>query len=250
MKTAVVIQHHQFETLGSNFSRVIRESDFRIWDVPLFRGTPGFTSFEAPAVEEVDLIVALGGPMSANDQYRALELEMDYLRSAAVNGTPVLSICLGAQLLARSLGGTVEPSGGYQFGLRKLWVTEAGHDDRAFSQIVVPLVPTLHGECFTTPGCAQTLAEGFMLCRDGTYRRINMGFRYNNAYAVQFEPRLTFNELVVWNRELASDYLLMGDRFDPDEEAQRNLQEFGRFAQFHESQMAAFLRRVISVELD
>ena len=45
-----------------------------------------------------------------------------------------------------------------------------------------------------------------MLRRDGGYRRINMAFRYRNAYGVQFEPQLTLEELRVWNRELAGDY--------------------------------------------
>ena len=84
-----------------------------------------------------------------------------------------------------------------------------------------------------------------MLRRDGRYRRINMGFRFNNAYGLQFEPQLTLDELKVWNRELVSDYLLMGKQFDPEEEAARNLREFERFAETHETQMAALLRAII-----
>ena len=34
-----------------------------------------------------------------------------------------------------------------------------------------------------------------MLCRDGSYRRINMAFRYARSYAFQFEPQLTLDEL-------------------------------------------------------
>ena len=58
--------------------------------------------------------------------------------------------------------------------------------------------------------------------RDGRYVRINMAFRFSNAYGVQFEPQLTFDELKVWNRVFASDYGLMGPEFDPLEEMQRN----------------------------
>ncbi|MCY4655083.1 MAG: type 1 glutamine amidotransferase, partial [Dehalococcoidia bacterium] len=244
---AVVIQHHRFETLGSNFGAVLSGAGYEVETVPVFEGEPDFAEFAAPDIDAVDLIVALGGPMSANDGYPALRREMEYLGTAAETGKPVLGICLGAQLLARALGGSVEPTGGYQFGLRKLWVSEEGHGDPAFSKIAIPLVPTLHGECFSIPHGATKLAEGFMLRRDGRYRRINMAFRYKNAYGVQFEPQLTLEELEVWNRELAGDYELMGTEFDPEVESRRNLREFAGFASAYEAQMEAFLRAVIGV---
>ena len=245
MKTALVVQHQRFETLGHNFRAVLDDCGFETVTMPLFEDAPAFRTFDPPGIDAVDLLISLGGPMSANDDLPALLGEMEYLKSAAERGTPVVGICLGAQLLARALRGSVHATGGYQFGLRKLWVTEAGHGDRAFSKIAVPLVPTLHGECFSIPAGAIKLAEGFMLRRDGRYRRINMGFRFNNAYGLQFEPQLTLDELKVWNLELSSDYLLMGSQFDPAEEAARNLREFERFAETHETQMAALLRAII-----
>ncbi len=157
------------------------------------------------------------------------------------SGKPVWGICLGAQLMAAALGGVVEPTGGYQFGLKKILVTAEGDADPVFSKIGVPLVPTLHGDCFSIPNGAVKLAEGYMLCRDGSYRRINMAFRYGNSYAFQFEPQLTVEELKVWNVELRNDYKLLGTGFDPDEEAARNLREFAKFAPTHESQMREML---------
>lgn len=244
---AVIIQHHQHETLGSNFESVLVDAGFKIEPVHVYAGAPTFETFDAPHPVQEDVIIALGGPMSANDGLPALESEMAYLRDAAERGIRVIGICLGAQLLSKALGGFVEPTGGYQFGLRKIWVTLEGNDDPAFGKITTPLVPTLHGECFTTPAGATRLAEGFMLRRDGRYRRFDMAFRYRNAYGVQFEPQLTFDELCIWNRELASDYVLMGDRFDPAEEAARNLREFERFYPFHRAQMSAFLGAVLSL---
>ena len=246
MKTALVIQHHRHETLGDNFRRTLAESGYGIATLDLFERAPEFDSFDAPDLGSIDLIIALGGPMSANDGLPALEAEMAYLKQAAESGMPVLDICLGAQLLARALGAVVQPTGGYQFGLRKLWISEEGHADPAFSKIAIPLVPTLHGESFSIPSGATGLAEGFILRRDSKYRRINMAFRYNNAYGVQFEPQLTLNELRVWNRELASDYDLLGPEFNPSEEARRNLREFQTFAPHHETQMSAFLRAMIA----
>ena len=251
-KQAVIIQHIAVETLGGNFSRTLHDAGFSLTTIPLFDGAPDFPSFDAPDLSEVDLIIALGGPMSANDNYRALIQEMAYLRSAATGDvgnappTPVIGICLGAQLLSPALGGAVAPTGGYQFGLRKIDITADGAADPVFGEIKIPLVPTLHGEQFTVPPGASKLAEATMLRRDGGYVRFPMAFRYGLSYGFQFEPQLTLDELRVWNRELAGDYALMGDRFDPAEEAARNLREFESFAPHHEAQMAKLLTALLS----
>ena len=251
-RRAVIIQHIAVETLAGNFTGVLRDAGFALTTVPVFEGAPDFTTFDAPHLSEVDLIVSLGGPMSANDNYPALIQEMAYLREAATGNlgtaapTPVIGICLGAQLLSRALGGAVAPTGGYQFGLRKIDVTEAGSAGPVFSEIKIPLVPTLHGEQFTVPPDATLLAQGTMLRRDGTYVRFPMAFRYGLSYGFQFEPQLTLDELRVWNRELAGDYDLMGDRFNPAEESARNLREFEAFAPHHEAQMARMLRALLN----
>ncbi len=250
-KHAVIIQHHPVETLGGNFTGILRGAGFELTTVPVYACAPDFDRFDAPDSSDVDLVVALGGPMSANDNHPALIQEMAYLRAAATGDvgnrepTPVVGICLGAQLLSRALGGAVAPTGGYQFGLRKIDVTEAGRTDPVFCEIDIPLVPTLHGEQFTPPPGARLLAEGTMLRRDGGYVRFPMAFRYGSSYAFQFEPQLTLDELRIWNRELAGDYDLMGDRFDPREEAARNLREFTAFAPYHEAQMGRMLRALL-----
>jgi len=251
-KQAVVIQHIAVETLGSNFTGLLHDAGFNLTTVPVYAAAPDFTTFDAPDLAETDLIISLGGPMSANDNYPSLIQEMAYLREAATGDvgnrppTPVVGICLGAQLLSRALGGAVAPTGGYQFGLRKLDVTAAGAADPVFRQIKIPLVPTLHGEQFTVPRDATLLAEGTMLRRDGAYVRFPMAFRYGPCYAFQFEPQLTLDELKIWNRELAADYHLMGRRFDPAEEAARNLREFEAFAPAHEAQMARMLAALLN----
>ena len=241
MTRGLVIQHHPVETLGSNFAPVLAERGITVETLPIYAGAPDYASFDAPSLEDVGLIIALGGPMSANDDYPALIQERQYLWEALERDVPVFGVCLGAQLMSVALGGVVRPTGGYQFGLRKIDVTAAGADDPVFSKIEIPLVPTLHGECFSLPDGAVRLAEGYMLCRDGRYRKINMAFRYGNSYGFQFEPQLTLADLEVWNRELAGDYRLMGHRFDPAEEAARNLREFAKYAPAYQAQMRQML---------
>jgi GMP synthase (glutamine-hydrolysing) len=241
MKRALIIRHAAPETLAQNFRTTLESHGFRLEPLNIFEAAPAYDKFSPPDISGVSLILVLGGPLSANDDYPALHAERAYLQSAMAMQKPVFGICLGAQLMATALGGTVQPTGGFQFGLRKISVTADGHSDPVFNKLTVPLVPTLHGECFTIPSGAVKLAEGFMLCHDGHYRRINMAFRYGNSYAFQFEPQLTLEELRVWDLELRGDYELMGDQFDATEEAARNLREFAGFAPVHEAQMREML---------
>ena len=246
MTRAMIIRHHESETMGSNFRAILEAHGFELVACNIFDSAPDYDSFDAPPLREVDLIMAFGGPMSVNDDLPALHRERDYLAQAMAAGKPVFGVCLGAQMMATALGATVEPSGGYQFGLRKIHVTAAGHADPVFGCIATPLVPTLHGECFTVPEGATKLAEGDILLRDGRFRRINMAFRFGLSYAFQFEPQLTLEELKVWNKVFFGDYALMGESFKPDQEAARNLREFARFAPEHQRQMSAVLEAFLA----
>ena len=241
MKQALIIRHHESETLADNFTSILQKRGFSLTALDVFESAPLYDRFSPPTLAEVELVMAFGGPMSVNDEFRAFNDERAYLRDAMLGGKPVFGVCLGAQMMSTALGGVVEPTGGYQFGLRKIHLTAEGSADPVFGKITAPLVPTLHGECFTVPNGAVKLAEGDILCRDGTFRRIDMAFRYGNSYAFQFEPQLTLQELRVWNEVFAEDYKLMGERFDPREESARNLREFARFAPHHEAQMGALL---------
>ena len=241
MKRTLIIRHHEAETMGTNFRAILERRGFEFIPCNIFESAPAYDLFDPPPPEDVDLIMAFGGPMSVNDDLPALHREREYLARAMAHGKPVFGVCLGAQMMSTALGGTVEPSGGYQFGLRKIHVTAEGDSDAVFGCIATPLVPTLHGECFTIPDGATVLAEGNILLRDGRYRRINMAFRYGTSYAFQFEPQLTLEELRVWDRVFAGDYELMGSAFSPGEESARNLREFARFATEHQRQMSDLL---------
>ena len=240
-KLALIIRHAEPETLAGNYTSTLVERGFELCPLNVFEGAPTFEEFEPPALEEIDLIIALGGPQSANDPYPALRAERRFFADAMASGVPVFGVCLGAQLMSRALGGQVSPTGGYEFGLRKMWVTEEGSRDPVFSKLRVPLVPTLHGECFTVPPGAVELAFGYMLCRDGTFRRQSLAFRFGSSYGFQFEPQLTLDELRVWNRELADDYEKMGPLFDPAFEAAANLREFAGYAPVYEAQSREML---------
>ena len=62
-----------------------------------------------PDLGEIDGIVSFGGAQSVTEieRYPYLLAEAELLREAVARDVPVLGICLGAQLLAHALGGTV-----------------------------------------------------------------------------------------------------------------------------------------------
>ncbi len=240
-KVALLVRHAEPETLAGNYTSALVERGFELRELNVFEDAPGFDAFDAPPLDAVDLLIILGGPQSANDCYPALRSEREYVAQAMATGVPVFGVCLGAQLMSRALGGVVAPTGGYEFGLRKMWVTAEGSRDPVFGKLRVPLVPTLHGECFTVPPGAVELAFGYMLCRDGTFRRQSLAFRYGKSYAFQFEPQLTLDELRVWDRELAGDYEKMGPLFDPAFEADAHLREFAAYSPIYEAQSREML---------
>lgn len=64
-----------------------------------------------PGSREMDLLVVLGGPMSAGDTLRHpwLAEERSFLERSVDAGVLSFGICLGAQLMAETIGGSVHP---------------------------------------------------------------------------------------------------------------------------------------------
>ena len=75
---------------------------------------------ELPALTSYDALLVLGGPMGANDDdaHAWLGPVKELVRDARATHLPTLGICLGHQLIAAALGGTVGPNPlGQQVGL-------------------------------------------------------------------------------------------------------------------------------------
>jgi GMP synthase (glutamine-hydrolysing) len=87
---------------------------------------------DLPDPATYDALVVLGGAMGANDDADSpwLGPVRERIRQHAADGVPVLGICLGHQLAAVALGGTVETnSRGQTFGLLELGWTQDAHLD-------------------------------------------------------------------------------------------------------------------------
>lgn len=83
-------------------------------------------------------IVVLGGSMGAGDDadHPWLSDVRTLLRAAAVEGTPVLGVCLGLQLITVALGGEVQPNPrGQQIGVLPVGWLEAAGEDELFGRL-------------------------------------------------------------------------------------------------------------------
>ena len=101
-----------------------------------------------------DGLVVLGGPMSVNDDDRLPHLvtEMNLIEAALSRNLPVLGICLGAQLIAKTLGAAVYPNQEKEIGWYDVSPTDHAQSDPllgAFS--ATEKIFQWHGETFDIP---------------------------------------------------------------------------------------------------
>jgi GMP synthase (glutamine-hydrolysing) len=134
------------------------------------------------AMDEHAGAVVFGGPMSANDPEPWIAREIDWIGVPLKEQKPFLGVCLGAQMLAKHLGGTV---GGHkeervEIGYYPIYPVNGGDGISDWPQEVYQW----HRESFTLPREAKLFARGEHF--------ENQAFRYGAAaYGIQFHPEVT-----------------------------------------------------------
>jgi GMP synthase (glutamine-hydrolysing) len=186
-RSALVILHVAFEDLGS-FESVLVESGYELKYVKA--GTDKLSDSEAV---DADLLIVMGGPISANDvdDYPFLQQEIDLLRIRMSMNKATLGVCLGAQLIARAAGAAVYSGKQKEIGWFPVSLTEAG----AVSALRYlggedAAVLHWHGETFDLPDNAVHLASSELYT--------NQAFSIGNTLALQFHPEVTAKGLEQW----------------------------------------------------
>jgi GMP synthase (glutamine-hydrolysing) len=176
MKKLLVCQHVPHEILGT-LNPLLKRAGFRIRYVNFGRQPdvqPDLTGYHG--------LVVLGGPMSVNESGRLphLRTEMHLIEDAMKKSLPVLGICLGAQLIAKTLGANVYPNNEKEIGWYEVTPTEEASGDMVFRHFhQTETIFQWHGDTFDIPHGARHLATS-RAC-------VNQAFRYaSNVYALQF----------------------------------------------------------------
>jgi GMP synthase-like glutamine amidotransferase len=147
------LQHVPFEGLGS-IETWLQDAGYQITCSQLYN------SEDFPRIEDIDFLVIMGGPMSVNDEnvYPWLVEEKKFIKNIIEAGTATLGICLGAQLIANSMGGKVFPNSEKEIGWFPIHASKsAGHGFFQFPEEIEVL--HWHGETFNLPKGAVQIAE-------------------------------------------------------------------------------------------
>ena len=175
MAKVLVFQHVPYEPLGL-LDPMLKAHRHRIRYVNF-----GRPDAQIPELDDYDALIVLGGPQNIGEEakYPHLEQEKRAISEALDMGIPILGICLGAQLLANTLGADVYPAPAKEIGWCDVELTSEGQDD--------PLVGHFnhreevfqwHSYTFDLPSGATRLLTGDV-CQ-------NQAFRYgDNAYGFQ-----------------------------------------------------------------
>lgn len=184
----LVFQHVPYEPLGT-LDPLLRELGFRIRYVNFGRDRT-----LRPSLEGYAALIVLGGPMNSDqiDTFPNLLVEVDILRDAVERGLSVLGICLGAQLLARALGGTVSRNRLREIGWHDVELTAAGGNDPVLSGFANrQRVFQWHEDGIGLPPGAQCLAR--------SPASEVQAFRYgDHAYGLQFHLEVDASLIERW----------------------------------------------------
>jgi GMP synthase-like glutamine amidotransferase len=183
----LVLQHIACEPPGV-YEDVLLERGATIRRVELDEGD------RLPDWREFSAIVAMGGPMSVNDEEHLpwLREEKELIAEAVRAGKPFFGACLGVQLLAVSLGGEVALGPKPEVGLLPVFLTQAASVDPVFSDLPRELLTLQwHGDTFSLPEGAVLLASS------PAYP--NQAFRWGrSSYGVQFHLELSREMAAEW----------------------------------------------------
>jgi len=149
-----LLEHDAWDFSRTNITRWAAAKGCTLASTDVFSRVPPL-----PSLDDFDWLMVMGGSQHAweEDVNPWLVPEKDFIAAALEAGKIVLGICLGAQLVAEALGGTLYSNGEPEIGWHAVTLTEAG--SRSFLFEGVPETFTTfhwHSDHFSLPpGCGR-----------------------------------------------------------------------------------------------
>ncbi|QLH03318.1 GMP synthase [Nitrosopumilus cobalaminigenes] len=139
--------------------------------------------------KDFSLVVILGAPESANDDLPYLQAEQDLIKKSVENNTPVLGICLGSQLIAKTFGAKVYRGPRKEIGFYDDLKTTG--NSPLFTNFKNPFtVFHWHGDTFDLPSGAIQLAS--------SEHYSNQAFQFKSAVGLQFHLEVNEEMINLW----------------------------------------------------
>lgn len=180
MSEVLVIQNTRIEEIGY-LGELLNKDGFVIHSVN--------AKHEKLPEKNYSLVVILGAPESANDDLPYLQAEQKLIQKTVDDNIPVLGICLGSQLIAKTFGGRVyrgpKKEIGFYHDLR------IDNNSKLFSGFTNPFtVFHWHGDTFDLPEKAVRLVH--------SENYPNQAFQINSAVGLQFHLEVNVEMVNLW----------------------------------------------------
>ena len=187
---SLIVFQHQSDETSSTLGQTLAKHGHKLRTIELFEGDR-----VPPDFDDVDGVISMGGAMDVDqkDAYPWIEQEMNYLRRAHEAGLPIVGICLGAQLIAEALGGTVGKMDKPEVGWAEVKLAFPGTIDPVYAGIPWQTMQMhMHGcEVKELPADSTPLASSAM-CKTQAFK---VGL---TTYALQYHPEWTRKEIEYW----------------------------------------------------
>lgn len=135
-------------------------------------------------------LVFMGGPMSVNDDLPWIAAEIKLIQQAVAQDIPVLGHCLGGQLMARALGGSVTRNPVKEIGWGRVRAVDSPATAHWLGDLQEFDAFHWHGETFSIPAGASRILESAHCA--------NQGFALGKHLALQCHVEMTEPMIRQW----------------------------------------------------
>ena len=180
MSNVLLVQNTQIE--GSGYLGELLNDDG--FDITLVNA-----KHEKIPEKKFSLVVVLGAPESANDDLLYLKEEQKLIKNSVDDNVPVLGICLGSQLIAKTFGAKVYKGSKKEIGFYHDLMFS--NDSKLFGGFKNPFtVFHWHSDTFDLPTGATRLAL--------SEHYPNQAFQYKSAIGLQFHLEVNEQMVNLW----------------------------------------------------